>query len=462
MIYSDSYYRKELRLCFSSGSRSVRNMLVVPSMTALMALALHRTLLLLEGSVLGERLHFLLPMSSFSVLTLYRFVCALYLLGWFYRFYSTVTFAGISKNRWYLLRKLHRKPAALILGKTLSVLTVVVLHYSEGMLLTWFLSGLFGYTTHLPTVLPLYLAGLANITMECSVFLFLSLVFLKRNDTIVFALMWTGFCIALYYVSGYQRIVRNPALLARPGLPVSSGYFIFMAVSTLLLTAGSVGLAYRRSARYYLNPGVSAPLMQDPFSGKVRRDRLHYLSVSKRAYRVVLTFLMLLVSLVLALSALAVLFSGRTAQGEYTMLGYIPYQMETTELSETVEQYDLALFRRNGSQSLRVGDVILYRDPETAETKIKKVVLAAQNSLGVEIKTTDGTGAPVTRVQTLPKSAVSGVMVMKSSLIGGLLLICRSPMGTVLFLALPLILIFFYDDLVLLHRRLKAAADKQE
>lgn len=460
MIYKRSYWKHELKLSYVEQAKSRRYLITLPLLLAVATISIHRLLMLLNGSVLAMKLSFLMRASSFSIFGLYRIITCIFFTVWFILNYSTVTFSEISTNRWYLLRKMKKSAEAIVTVNVLANIGILLFEYTLGFVASWLLGGAIGNSTHRDSILPMFISGVWQLLIITTFFMFISLIFPRKQDAATLTVIGALVVVIICYNGKYYKLIHSVPTMSDVHYIVSSPVFILGIVTFAGFLIASILIAYFRSGIYTPCRVKSIDMIMNYKTKKLKKISTMTI-IPDAIYKVLkIVFVVCLFSM-FAVSILIFILSSQTSNHEFSVLGYIPYNVESDLLQGTVEPYDFALFKHYKSEEIKPGDVILYSDMGAADIAIVKEI-GTETEIGKETLTVGIYDSTLEPDHTINKFDINGLMVFKSSFVGGLLILIQSNIGTVLFIGGPLVIVCFYDEFEKLLKRLKATSNRFE
>lgn len=454
MIYERSYWKNELKLSYVEQTKSNRYLLTLPLLLAIATVSLHRLVMLLNGSTLALKLDFLLRASTYSVFALYRILACVFFAVWFVVNYGTVTFSEVSTNRWYLLRKMHKSAGVIVAVNVVGTIGIILFEYTLGFFASWLFSGVLGYSTHLASILPMYISGVWQLLIITTFMMFISLIFPRKKDAATLTAIGAFLVVLIGYNGKYYRLIHSVPTMSDVRYILQSPVFILGIVAFVGFLLASIVIAYVRSG-IYTPCGVKNVDMLMNYKTRSLRKMPTVATIPDIVYKVLRIVLIVCLFAMFSVSILLLTFSSQTSNHEFSVFGYIPYTVETDLLKGYVEPYDFTLFKQYKSDKLKEGDIVLYSDKGASDIAIVKAVDSETVTVGTANPALDPD-------HTISRFDISGLMVIQSGFIGGLIILVRSNIGTVLFIGVPLLLICFYDEFEKLLKRLRATSDRYE
>jgi hypothetical protein len=453
MIYRNSYFKKELRQAYAESKISTNRKTALALFLGLLSFGLFFVLQTLKESVLAETLPQVMQPSFFSTVYLYIHLAFISGAVYFIFYYETLFFAEIRKNSWYLLIQMGYKPLPMFLAKFSALLYSVFFIYTVGYALTLLLTFLLKYT-FIPAYLPvLYLVGLVDfffITILC-------LTFSLFTKTIRNARYWTFLAAVLIVLLkiglGEYAVIANRVLVQNLVNLLDPGQTVYLPVAGLLMAAGClIGLVKSENlARYYNLPDQELPLPEgleivtvNPRTGRSKKlNKGAGRARGRKILNAVATALSLvLIGAALLFNLLVISINTATPGQEIVIGGIIPFVFQSQTMEPVIKKNDLAYFRKIDSQyPVEPGQIVLFSQDQVIY--VERVTAQTEGGLRVDIDNYPPLAQPGAMLKTVPRQDVHGVYVGRSRWLGALILFANTIVGRLLFLLVPVILLFY-------------------
>jgi hypothetical protein len=452
MIYSDNLFNKEIRQSYIDSLSSKQRLTMMCVFLAMLTIIVHLLFQIMYESVMTELLpEFMLP-SNFTILFTYNAVSYLFFIAFFIIRYDNMTLSEIGQNKWYMLSKMGYNSTGIIIYKMISSTAIVIMIYSVGFIMAALISTILKYTFVMEYYLPSFAAGAVNTFIVVQLTIVISLYSdtkeRARNRLITAIFVNEILKLAL----GYYGLIRNNILMrdVRNLVEIEHSPYIIIMVSAIILLPIFAYIGAKKKAVYYSlkNPvgGVTIVRYTDnriihPIEQKKRR----VLSIPGLLAKILLS-VVLLASIVF--NILILIASLGSSTREFSFFGYIPYVFKSSTMENTIYKNDLAVFKKIDSQyPLNVGDIVLFNESEGNEISIMKIV-----EINGEEITTDLLKYPVPYTagslkETTLRGSIYGIFYAKYRILGAIILFINTFPGRLLTMFVPVILLFFYNQI---------------
>lgn len=462
MIYKLSYFRKELRQAYTEDRVGAKKKLAFAVFLGLVSFAVFFILQTLKKSVLSESVPEIMQTSYFSTVYIYIHLAFIINTIYFIVYYDYLFFSEIRKNSWYMLIKMGYQPAAMIFMKFVALLSSVVLIYSVGfcaiVLLTVFLKYSFIYA-YLPS---LYFSGLVDLLLITAFALTLSL-FARTVVSARYLIAFSALTILLLkVVTGFYGILSNRVTMQVFGNLFDLNKSLFMAISGVLLILCVAFSAFRAGslAKYYVvNDAELARLAEGLTIGRLDAGAgLPSVAKQRRARRLKLyntiftAVAVLFICLVLLLNVLIILLNTATPGNEITIRGIIPYVFQSDTMQPDIMYNDLAYFKRVDSQyPVTLGQIVLFQQDNLVY--VERIIEINGQEIKVDIDNYPPLSETGIMIKTVDRSAIYGIFDGRNRWLGALILFSNTIVGRLLFLLVPIILLFFKPQVLKLIQK---------
>lgn len=485
-IYRYNSFKKELRFDFHDQKTGQFRVPILGLFAALMALAIHYMLQMMQETVLPEVLPEYMARSNFSLLFTYNNVYLIAFMGHMILNYRTRTFAEMVKNQFYLQAKMGYKPTTLVLSKMGARLTTAIVSYSLGYLLALLIGFFLKYYFIQNYIITMYITGLVDSIVVLFMILTVSLFIQDSRNNFWFVLLIGTAHQFSRNMSGHYALTTKPAYMR------SFEQFFDMRVSPYLLYQAAVflvcilfllfGASFSAQRYHYTREAVDrmpksytvGRIQRDPklqkkakegtllgitdFDGsetpvyimKNPRDRAEL--TSKIINGVLMTVASALILLMLAFNIFILVLSGSQKTTEVSIRGTIPYLFHSDTMSPAIAKNDLVYFRQIDTQStLEVGDIVIFRD--NYEVFIERITEVDGNQVTVDIDNYPEMSQEDAMVKTVARDAIYGRYYGRNRWLGALIHFANTIVGRILFLLVPAILLFYHDKILKLLER---------
>jgi hypothetical protein len=315
------------------------------------------------------------------------------------------------------------------------------------VLLTAFLKYSFIYA-YLPS---LYFSGLVDLLLITAFSLTLSLfagTVVSARYLIVFSALTI---LLLKAATGFYGILSNRVTMQVFGNLFDLNMSAFVAISGALLILCVAFSAFRAGslAKYYVvNDAELARLAEGtirrldagaglPSVAKQRRERR-----LKLFNAIFTTVAVLFICLVLLFNVLIILLSTATPGNEITIRGIIPYIFQSDTMQPDIMYNDLTYFKRVDSQyPVTLGQIVLFQQDNLVY--VERIIEISGQEIKVDIDNYPPLSETGVMIKTVDRSAIYGIFDGSNRWLGALILFSNTIVGRLLFLLVPIVLLFF-------------------
>ncbi len=461
MIYKNSYFNKEMRQAYIENRISHKRKLAFGAFLGLITFALHFVLQTLVQSVLSDTVPYIMQTTYFSTVYTYISVSFFMYILYFIIYYEYLSFAEIRKNRWYLLVKMSYNAKNMIFTKIIALFFSFTFIYTIGFAVTVIMTVFLKYPFTYGYLMTLYVAGIIDIAVINIVGATISLFTNQTSNGRYFLLFSAIVLYLLKIITGYHSIITSPNLIlterfSMPFSPSVSPYFT-IAVGLILLCCVFCFFRAKDTAKYYSLPFENYDLDLPAGKRLARIDDNNgkfYMLGNKDLARirsrifdgVVTAFLIVLVCAAVAFNIFIILISTSQPGKEVTIRGVIPYVFKSETMKPLIEINDLAYFTRVDEQEkISVDSVVLFK--EKNEVYIQRVIEIKDDKYIVDIDYYPQAATRGSMIKELERTQIYGVYSHRNRWLGALILFANTIAGRIVFLFVPVIVLFFYKPL---------------
>ena len=461
MIYKSSLINKEIRQSYLDSLSSKKKLSFMCLFLAMLTIIIYLLLQIMYDSVLTELVPEIMLPSYFTITYLYNWVAYIFFASYFMVKYQSMTLTEINENKWYMLTKMGFHCTKIILNKMLMSLFIVLGVYTVGLAAAILVASIFKFTFVWSYFLPAFSAGALNVLLTVEFILVISL-FAKNKATAKNRFLTTlAVSEALKIALGYYKLVTNRVLmmdvmnLVRP--EISLYPILSLAVAVILPLFAYFG-ARNKSNFYTLKSDVGAVTIVTYNDNRVIRPstrKRHKIFSLPSLFAKVVLMLVLVGSILFNILILVASLGSSTS--EFSVFGYIPYIIKSSTMEPAIYKNDLALFKKIDSQyPLSKGDIILFADEaEGDEVFIMSVVKADGELITTDyLKYPPAVGKSELQ-ETVRRGSVYALFFDNYRIIGAIILFINTFPGRVLTLFVPLLMLFFYPQIVQFSRMIK-------
>lgn len=237
---------------------------------------------------------------------------------------------------------------------------------------------------------------------------------------------------------------------------------LFMAISGVLLILCVAFSAFRAGslAKYYVvNDAELARLAEGLTIGRLDAGAgLPSVAKQRRARRLKLyntiftAVAVLFICLVLLLNVLIILLNTATPGNEITIRGIIPYVFQSDTMQPDIMYNDLAYFKRVDSQyPVTLGQIVLFQQDNLVY--VERIIEINGQEIKVDIDNYPPLSETGIMIKTVDRSAIYGIFDGRNRWLGALILFSNTIVGRLLFLLVPIILLFFKPQVLKLIQK---------
>lgn len=467
MIYRTKFFREELSYGYFERKKSLGALIALGVFLGMLTFSIYFIFQTLTQSVISDEAGFLVQKSYHTTSLLYLSVS--YAAFWIYitaRF-QMVTFSEVYENTWYGLVHQGYSIAPLVFGKLFAQLFGVLLMNTAGFLTTLLMSSFLKFPFIPGYLLSMFLVG----TFNCASLLIFAMAasLLVRDISNARSLFSVGafLLVVLQIILGFFTLVTNRNSISLVSALFTKSAYLYVNIALLLVCVGICIVKGSQAARLFHEPLLSEPpvlnrapgtrlLVRTESAAPAIRRNAKLLSDSyqpKKRGNVlssIMSFLLVIGVLAMFAVDLAMLaFSYASPEKETSIMGFIPYIFQSSTMEPEVKYNDIAFFEVVDEYvQLSVRDVVLYKD-ETGIVQVRRIqkVLTdettQQPSLEVDIDYyPEGSQRGILHGYVAP-GAVYGRLVGVNRWLGVVILLANSVFGRILFMLVPIILLFF-------------------
>lgn len=468
MIYRDSFFKKELWQTYKQSSLSTNRQFVFGLFIGLAAIALHLVLMTFTDTVLIDAYPYIMQKSFFTTLYTYNFTSLFLIFIYFLIYYHDLTFEEIRKNCWYLLCKMGYKPVLMIFSKIFALLFSLIAIYTTGFAVTAVLTALLKYTFRLDYIPSLYLMGITDLLVLTFILLTSSLFIKRLNIARYFSVFIYIIQIILKNILGYSALVTNRVAMQNPYNLISFGNSPYLMLCFILVVLCIIVCIFRAKtiAKYYSLPSETYNLYNLPAATKILKlesstgklQNLYDPERIQRQNRIAKTATITSIALI---NIIAVLFNifvivisiSEPNSNSYT--GLMPFLFMSDTMQPEISKNDFVCFKAlDNTTSLDVGQIVLFKQDNTVY--IERIIGTDGENYIVDIDYYPPISQKGSMVKSVPKSQIFGVYIYKNRWLGALIIIANTLWGRIIFMIIPLLLLFFHNQIYNFLRKMQS------
>lgn len=484
MIYRTNFLREELNYGYFERKKSIGSLIAFGVFLGMLTFSIYFIFQTLTQSVLSDEASFLVQRSYHTTSLLYLTVS--YVVFWIYitsRF-QMVTFSEVYENTWYGLVHRGYSIVTLVFGKLFAQLFAILLINTAGFLSTLLMSSFLKFP-----LIPGYLVSMFLIsTLNCASLLIFAMAasLLIRDISNARSLFSVGafLLIVLQIILGFFAMVTDREKIMRLSALFTGNAYLYLDLILLVVCVAVCIIKGSEVARLYHAPMLSAP----PELGRAPGTRLVVRTESKapaivrnakllsESYQPTKSgnLLSSIMSFVLVIGVLAMFaidlvmlaFAYSSPEKETSIMGYIPYIFQSSTMEPEIKYNDIAFFEAvDDFVQLNPKDVVLYKD-ETGIVQVRRILKQF---------TDENTGLPTLEVDIdyypegsqrgilhgfVTESAVYGRLTGVNRWLGVVILFANSMFGRMLFMLVPIILLFFSKQINDFFKRIGSPANR--
>jgi hypothetical protein len=458
MIYKDSYFKKELRQSYiqniSTGKQYVFGLFI-----GLFSVGLHLLLLTLTDSVLSDAAPYLVQRSYFTTLYTHNFMSLFLIVIYIIVYYNDLTFEEIRRNCWYLLCKMGYKPVVMILSKLMALLFSLIAIYTTGFITTIVLTTLLKYDFRYEYIPSLYFAGLNDLLFLSFILLTASLFIKKINIARYFSLLVYISQMVLRDSLGFKSLVTSRVAMQNPINLILIGNSLYMPLTLIIILCCIIICIFRAKsiAKYYSLPTETYTLYNLPAETKILKmepqtGKLQYLYDAIRLQRrtklingFTSSIIICIISFAIIFNIFVIMVSISKPDGN-TFTGLIPYIFMSDTMKPEINKNDFVCFKTlEDDVELRDGQIVIFKQGNTVY--VERIVGSDENNYVVDIDYYPPMSEVGSMIKTVSRDEIFGIYVYKNRWVGAMIMVATTLWGRIIFLLVPILLLFFYKPI---------------
>ena len=484
MIYRTKFFREEISYGYFERKKNVGALIGLGVFIGMLAFSVYFILQTLTKSVLSDKASFLVERSYHTTALLYLAIS--YAAFWIYitvRF-QMVTFSEVYENTWYPLVHRGYSIVTLVFGKLGAQLFGMLVINTAGFLSTLLMSSVLKFP-----LIPGYLVSMFLVsTVNCASLLILAMAssLVMRDISNARSLFSVGafLLVALQIVLGFLPLVTDRDSIMRVSALFTKSAYLYINFALLIVCVLYSIFKGHEAARLYHEPLLSAPLELNSAPGTrlvvrtesaapviQRNAKLLLASYQPKKSGNVLSSIMSFLLIIGVLGMFAVdfvmlAFSYASPEKETSIMGFIPYIFQSSTMEPEIKYNDIAFFEVvDAYVLLDSGDVVLYKD-DTGIVQVRRIQKKFED---------ENTKKPMLEVDIdyypegsqkgilhgfVEEGAVYGRLTGVNRWLGVIILLANSMFGRILFLLVPVILLFFSKQIDDFFKRVGDPAKK--
>lgn len=473
MIIRGSLFQKEFRNTYMENGVSFRKMLNFSVFLGLVTFAVYFVLHTLTNSVLIQAVPQLMIASYFPTLYLYVIIAYIFYVFYFIIYYDYLTFAEITKNRWYCLVKMSYNINSMIFVKIFVKIISVIFVYSLGFLFTVFLTYFLKFPFIVNYMLALYFVGAINLIVIVLVTLVSSLFIKDQKYARYTILIMSVLTILFQILSGYSKLITDNKLMGNIIIlfDFSKSLYLVFAASIIFLSI-LISLLYGNTiAKYYTLPvyrdktvlenldirGITVLVQEEDESGRFKYKKTNIYNKKQRNKTVdifVSTFTILVICALIIANGIVLAVTFVSPEKEIDLFGTIPYVFESETMEPIIMFNDLALFSKiTATSPLRENEIILFKDK--GQVGVAKILSIQGDIYNVDINNYSDNSRKGTLHQNINRREIYGIYYGRSRWLGALILFANNASGRIILLFVPAFLVFFHKPIMNFFKNLR-------
>ncbi len=457
MIYSNNFFKKELKEAYFDRDISVRYRFSYALFIALLSFGTHFVLITFDRSIVAEIAPRYFDKSYFSVLTVYSDTSYIFFLFYLAANYRHITFAEIKENKWYILMKFGFNPVKMIFEKLYARLITVILIYGAGFFIVSIFTSILNYPIISSYFIPLFILGLVDTLYVLLVIMTSSLYLKKGILSDYFMAVSIVFIFILKGIFKYYRILNDKSKFT--GIEVltnfSAYFFALGLIGVLCILAIIIGvevkskyyhfsfyikdLDFPKELRVVLGPDV-----------KPKRKLLREYDVKTRikiSSGIINTVLVIVISAFIIFNLFILLVSISAAPGKVpAILNIVPYVFQSETMEPSISYNDMVFFREIDEKgSVDMGEIVLFKSRE--QEYVARIQAFNANGIVVDIDNYPDRNSSRIYLQTINRDQIYGKYVGRSRWLGALVLFSKTSLGRIFLLLVPTLLLFYYKQI---------------
>ncbi|MEN6593955.1 MAG: hypothetical protein ABFC31_03265 [Clostridiaceae bacterium] len=467
MIYRTKFFKEELSYGYFERKQNVGALIGLGAFAGMLAFSIYFILQTLSKSVLSDQASFLVQQSYHTTELLYLAVS--YVMVWIYltaRF-QMATFSEVYENSWYGLVHQGYRVVTLVLGKLFAQLFGMLVINTAGFLTTLVMSSFLKFPLIPGYLVSMFLVGTFNCASLLILAMAASLVVREISNARSLFSVGAFLLFALQIMLGFFSLVTDRDSIMRVSALFYKSAYLYVDIAVMLVCVLVCVLKGSQIARLYNAPELAElpDLDHEPGTTLVVRTESEVPAIQRAAQQLSASYQPkkrgnLLSSLVSAVVVIAVLimfavdavmlaFSYASPERETSIMGYIPYIFQSTTMEPSISYNDIAFFEVVDEYVLlNVDDIVLYKDT-TGIVQVRRIIekqtdaATGVSTLEVDIDYyPEGSQKGILHGYTA-ESSVYGRLAGVNRWLGVVVLLANSMIGRILFMLIPIILLFF-------------------
>lgn len=467
MIYRTKFFREELSYGYFERKKNIGTLIGLGVFLGMLTFSVFFIFQTLTQSVLSDEASFLVEKSYHTTTLLYLAVS--YLSFWVYitmRF-QMVTFSEVYENTWYGLVHRGYSIVTLVFGKLFAQLFGMLLMNTAGFLTTLLMSSFLKFPLIPGYLVSMFLVG----TLNCASLLIFAMAasLVMRDISNARSLFSVGafLLVALQIMFGFFSLVTNRESIMHVSALFTKSAYLYVNLTLLLVCIVVCIFKGSQVARLFHAPLLSAPpeLGRTPGTRLIVRTESKAPAIQRNAKQLYLSYqpkksgnlLSSLMSFLLVIGVLAMFaidivmlaFSYASPERETSIMGFIPYIFQSSTMEPEVKYNDIVFFEVVDQYvQLNLNDVVLYKD-ETGIVQVRRILkkftdpTTSKDMFDVDIDYYPEGAQKGILHGYVEADAVYGRLAGINRWLGVVILLANSMFGRVLFMLVPIILLFF-------------------
>jgi len=467
VIYRTKFFKEELSYGYFERKKNVGALIALGIFAGMLTFSIYFILQTLTKSVLSDEASFLVEQSYHTTALLYLAVS--YVGFWIYitaRF-RMVTFSEVYENTWYGLLHQGYRISTLVFGKLFAQLFAMLILNTAGFLSTLLMSSFLKFPLIPGYLVSMFLVGTFNCASLLVVAMAASLLVRDLGNARSLFSVGAFLLFALQIVFGFFALVTDRESIMHVSALFTKSAYLYVDIAVMALCIGVCILKGSYIARLYNAPELDEPpslghaegttlLVRTKSPSAAIQRSARQLSASyqpvKRGNLLSSVMSFLLAVGILAMFAIDVVmlaFSYASPEKETSIMGFIPYIFQSSTMEPEINYNDIAFFEAIDEYvQLNSDDIVLYKD-DTEIVQVRRIVdELTDSSTGKDMLEVDIDYYPEGSQKGIlhgyvEKSAVYGRLVGVNRWLGVVVLLANSMFGRILFMLVPIILLFF-------------------
>ena len=467
MIYRTKFFREELSYGYFERKKNIGALVALGIFFGMLTFSIYFIFQTLTQSVLSDEASFLVEQSYHTTAMLYLAVSYIGLWVYITLRFQLVTFSEVYENTWYSLVHLGYRISTLVFGKLFAQLFGMLVINTAGFFTTLLMSSFLKFPLIPGYLVSLFIVSTFNCASLLVVAMAASLIVREISNARSLFSVGTFLLFALQIILGFFTLVTNRENIQHVSALFTQSVYLYVDIALMVVCVVVCILKGSHIARLYNAPELAElpPLGREPGTRLVVRTEATAPAIQRSAQQLsasyqpkksgnllssIMSFLVTVGILAMfAIDVVMLAFSYASPEKETSIMGYIPYIFQSSTMEPEVNYNDIAFFEVVDQYvMLNADDIVLYKD-STQIVQVRRIIskfkddTTGEKMLEVDIDYYPEGSQKGILHGYVEEDAVYGRLVGVNRWLGVVVLLANSMIGRILFMLLPIILLFF-------------------